>query len=137
MNTMSFSISIALLFGRIIFGIYWINTAYGHLWKAGGLVGYTQSKGVKSASMAKLAVYGTGLLALVGGLTILLGYRPHYGVACIVVFLLGVSYKIHDYWNAQDPAQKMSERVNFMKNMALLGATLMLLAIAQPWPFSL
>ena len=32
---------------------------------------------------------------------------------------------------------KMSERVNFTKNMALLGAALILLAVPQPWTVSL
>jgi hypothetical protein len=32
---------------------------------------------------------------------------------------------------------KIGERVNFLKNGALLGATLMLFALPQPWPVSL
>jgi len=32
---------------------------------------------------------------------------------------------------------KMIEMVNFMKNLALMGAALMMLAIPQPWPLSL
>ena len=127
----------AILLGRIIFGLYWLETAYNHLFKAGGLIGYTQSKGgIKSVGMAKLAVYGTGILALIGGLSIIFGYRPHYGIAALVIFLLGVTYKMHAYWKVQDPMQKMGERVNFMKNVALLGALLMMLAITQPWAFS-
>jgi len=31
----------------------------------------------------------------------------------------------------------MMEQVQFMKNMAILGAILMLLAIPTPWPMSL
>jgi hypothetical protein len=30
----------------------------------------------------------------------------------------------------------MSEMVNFTKNVALIGYTLMIVAIPQPWPFS-
>ena len=130
-------ITAAFLIGRLILGIYWLQTAYNHLVKGAGLVGYTQSKGVKSAGTAKLAVYGTGLLALIGGLSILLGYHPHYGIAALVIFLLGVSFKIHDYWNVQDPMAKMNERINFMKNVALIGAILAMAAIAEPWAFSI
>jgi hypothetical protein len=32
---------------------------------------------------------------------------------------------------------KMGDMVNFTKNVALLGSSLMFLAIPQPWPFSL
>jgi hypothetical protein len=31
----------------------------------------------------------------------------------------------------------MAEMVNFMKNLALVGAALMLLFVSQPWPESL
>jgi hypothetical protein len=31
--------------------------------------------------------------------------------------------------------QRMSETVNFTKNVALIGSTLMFLAIPQPWPY--
>jgi putative oxidoreductase len=124
------------LIGRLIFGLYWLNAAYNHLFKSAGMIGYTQSKGM-SAGTAKLAVFGTGLLALIGGASIILGYHPHYGMACIVIFLLGVTWKMHSYWNDTDPMQKMSNRVQFQKNIALLGATLMMFAITQPWAFSI
>jgi uncharacterized membrane protein YphA (DoxX/SURF4 family) len=128
--------AIAFLIGRIILGIYWLQTAYNHLFKSTGLIGYTQSKGIKSASAAKLAVWGTGILALIGGLSIILGIHPHYGIACLVIFLVGVSFKMHAYWKIQDPMQKMGERVNFTKNMALAAAILALVAVSQPWVYS-
>jgi hypothetical protein len=30
----------------------------------------------------------------------------------------------------------MAQQVNFLKNLALLGSTLMFLAIPRPWPYS-
>jgi hypothetical protein len=36
-----------------------------------------------------------------------------------------------------DPMAKMNEQINFMKNVALLGAALAMAAIPQPWPISL
>ncbi|MDE2037816.1 MAG: DoxX family membrane protein [Patescibacteria group bacterium] len=126
--------TIAFLIGRIIFGLYWLEVAYGHLFKSAGLIGYAQSKGVKSP---KLAVFGSGVLALIGGATMILGTYPGVGVIAIVLFLLGVSFRIHPYWKTADPMAKMGERINFNKNMAILAAALMFLAIAMPWPYSL
>lgn len=125
----------AFLLGRIIFGFYWLNNAYAHLFKSPGPIGYAQSKGI-SPGTAKLAVLGTGILMLIGGLSMLLGYQPAFGIACLIIFLVGVSFKMHDYWNVADPMQKMGQRINFHKNMALIGALLMMLAIAEPWPLS-
>lgn len=126
--------AIAFLIGRIVFGAYWLHAAYGHLVHPGGMVGYAQSKGVKSP---KLAIVGTGLLALLGGLSILLGAWPVVGVALLVIFLVGVSFKMHAFWSATDPMAKMGDSINFWKNMALVGALLMFLAIPQPWLYSL
>jgi hypothetical protein len=35
---------------------------------------------------------------------------------------------MHAFWKVQDPTVKMGEMVNFMKNIALLGAVLIFLA---------
>jgi uncharacterized membrane protein YphA (DoxX/SURF4 family) len=72
-----------------------------------------------------------------GGASLLLGYHPTIGAAVLVVFLLGVSFGIHNFWAIQEPQAKMMEMGNFMKNMGLLGLVLMTVAIPRPWPMSL
>ena len=67
----------------------------------------------------------------------LLGTAPKIGVIALVVFLLGVSFKMHAYWKVQDPSMRMMQKINFDKNMALLGALLMLLMISTPWLYSI
>jgi len=84
-----------------------------------------------------VAVTGTGVLLLLGGFSLLLGYQPIIGIALLIVFLLGVSFNIHNFWSVQDPQMKMAEMVNFLKNMGLIGLLLMLAAIPRPWPLSL
>ncbi|MBI5221628.1 MAG: hypothetical protein HY979_02390 [Candidatus Magasanikbacteria bacterium] len=44
---------------------------------------------------------------------------------------------MHNFWKDTDQNMKMSNYVNFTKNMALLGAALMLLVISTPWAMSL
>jgi uncharacterized membrane protein YphA (DoxX/SURF4 family) len=125
---------ILFFIGRVIFGVYWLGAAYGHLVGYEGTVGYAASKGVPAP---KTAIIVTGLLLLIGGLSILTGYYPTIGIVALVVFLLGVTFKIHAFWKEQDPMMKMSQKIHFQKNIALLGALLMMLAIAQPWMWSL
>ena len=43
---------------------------------------------------------------------------------------------MHNFWAVQDPAQKMNDMINFTKNWALIGYTLIMIAVPQPWPFS-
>src|ERR1035438_2241751 len=72
-----------------------------------------------------------------GGLSLLLGYHPTIGAALLVIFLLGVSFGIHNFWTVQDQQAKQGEMVNFLKNMAILGLLLMTFAIPRPWLMSL
>jgi putative oxidoreductase len=81
-----------------------------------------------------LAVAASGLLILAGGLSIVTGTRPKVGAGLISTFLLGVSPKMHDFWNEQEP-QRTHELVNFTKNMALVGASLIAAAQPEPWPW--
>jgi putative oxidoreductase len=43
---------------------------------------------------------------------------------------------IHDFWNVQDPQQKVNDQINFAKNLALAGATLALAGVDEPWEAS-
>ena len=124
---------IAFLIGRIIVGIYFIYSGIHHFTSLQMMAGYAGSKGVP---MPKIAVPASGALIVIGGLSILLGFRPLIGVIAILLFLLPTTFMMHNFWTVQDPMQKMSEMVNFTKNMALIGCALMFLAIPQPWAYS-
>lgn len=121
------------LLGRIIYGGYFVMASMNHFMHADMMSGYAASKGVKSP---KLAIYFSGLLIFLGGLGILLGVYIQISVLYIVMFLLPVTFTMHNFWKV-DPSMKMAEYVNFTKNMALLGAALMFLAISTPWALSL
>ncbi|HEY4739020.1 MAG: DoxX family protein [Candidatus Acidiferrales bacterium] len=131
MNNIAFY---AFLVGRVIVGGYFLMGGLNHFMKLKMMAGYAKSKGTPAA---ELAVGGTGVLLLLGGVSMLLGYHPTIGAAILVVFLLGVSFGMHNFWAVKDPQAKMNEQVNFMKNMALMGLVLMTLAIGRPWPMSL
>jgi putative oxidoreductase len=44
---------------------------------------------------------------------------------------------MHAFWSDTSAATRMADMVNFTKNIALLGSSLMFLAIPEPWPYSL
>jgi uncharacterized membrane protein YphA (DoxX/SURF4 family) len=126
--------AIAFLIGRIILGVYYLYSAVHHFMGIKMMSVYAASKGVPAP---KLAVGGSGLLLLLGSLSILLGYQPYIGAIMIVVFLVPVAFMMHNFWAVSDPQAKMGERINFMKDIALAASALMFLAIPTPWPFSL
>lgn len=125
---------LAFLAGRALFGGYFVYAGLNHVRNLRAMSGYAAMKKVPQPTVA---VLGTGLLLLGGGLSILLGLYPWIGAAMLSVFFVGVTPKMHDFWTVQDRMQRMGEQVNFLKNVALFGATLMLTALPQPWPYSL
>ena len=121
------------LFGRILVSGFFIMGSLNHF---KGLEMMSKYAASKKVPMPKLAVSLTGLMLLLGGLSILLGVYTLYGIGLLSLFLAGVSFKMHNFW-AVPEKEKMEQQINFTKNMALLGSLLMFLAISQPWTYAL
>lgn len=126
--------NILLLIGRIIFGGYFVYNGINHFIGFARMTQYAKMKGVPFPAVAQGM---TGLMLFLGGLSIVLGIYPFVGVVLLVAFLLPVSLMMHDFWKLEDPQTRMADKINFLRNMAFLGAVLMLLAIPSPWPLSL
>lgn len=125
--------NIVFLVGRIILGGYFLNSGINHFRNLTFMSGYAESKNVP---LPTAAVAGTGLLLLAGGAGIVLGVLPQIAILLLLLFLLPTTLIMHDFWNA-DEDEAMNEQINFMKNFALMGALLMLLAMSGGWPLSL
>jgi putative oxidoreductase len=123
-----------LLVGRLLFGGFFLFSGINHVTAVDSLAGYAGSHGVPSP---ELAVVASGLLILLGGASVVLGVAPRVGLALIVLFLVPVTFVMHAFWSVADAQARMPEMINFMKNMALTGAALGLMAVPLPWPFSL
>jgi len=128
------SMTILFLVGRVLFGGYFVMNGLNHFMKMGMMKGYASSKSVPMASMA---VAITGLMILLGGLGILMGVYIQLSVLLLAIFLVFVTFKMHNFWAVTEPNMKMMEMVNFYKNIALLGAVLMILFIPSPWAYSI
>ncbi len=121
------------LLGRILYGGFFMVSGANHFRHLTTMSGYAASKGVP---YPKVAVALSGLLIFLGGASVAAGFYPSVGLLGIIIFLVPVSFIMHSFWNDTDPVARMSNEVNFKKNMALLGAAVMLLAIPLPWAVS-
>jgi uncharacterized membrane protein YphA (DoxX/SURF4 family) len=117
------------LIGRILFGGYFISSAINHFMDSETMTEYAESKNVP---MPKIAVLGTGALMALGGLGIVLGAFPQLAILLLILFLLPTTVVMHDFWNAEGQEKQM-EMINFTKNIALIGALIMLLTLSTPW----
>lgn len=127
-QTSSVSGSIVLL-GRLFFGLIFVLAGPRHF--AGQTIAYAASQGVPLAS---LVVPFSGALAILGGLSILLGYRARIGAWFIALFLIGVTPMMHNFWAASDPMAHQMQFIMFMKNISMLGGALVISQLgAGPW----
>jgi uncharacterized membrane protein YphA (DoxX/SURF4 family) len=129
---------LVLLIGRVVFSFFFIYSGFNHLTK---LSAYSQYAGASGVPSPTLATAVSGLMLLAGGLSILLGVRPGWGALLIALFLLTAAFTVHKFWGITDPMQAANQAAQFWKNIALLGACLMIYAFAvlNPvrWPYSL
>lgn len=121
---------ILFLVGRLLLGGYFLMMGVTHMMKREMLAGYAASKGVP---MPLPAVLGSGLLLLFGGFGIITGFLVPWALLSLVVFLVPVTFMMHAFWKETDPMKAMPDQVNFMKNLALLGAILIFMAMLNPF----
>ena len=110
-----------VLLGRFLFVLIFVMAGPNHF--SSQTIGYAASQGVPLAS---LAVPFSGVLAIVGGLSILLGYRAKMGAWLIALFLVGVTPLMHKFWGLSDPQASQMQMIMFMKNVSMLGGALLI-----------
>jgi|SRR6185312_12097925 len=112
------------LIGRILFSlIFLMSGLMGHLIGLSGTAAYAASKGLP---MATFLVALSGIIAVLGAISIILGYKAKMGAWLIVVFLIPVTFTMHQFWTVTDPMQYQIAMSLFMKNIGLLGGALMI-----------
>jgi putative oxidoreductase len=75
-----------------------------------------------------VALAGAIALLVAGSLSIISGYRARLGAALLLIFLAAVTYYFHDFWTIADPKLREMQMIQFMKNLAMMGAMLMIVA---------
>jgi putative oxidoreductase len=118
-----------VLLGRLLFALIFLLSGPNHF--TSQTIAYAASQGVPLAS---LAVPVSGILALLGGLSIAIGYRARVGAWLIALFLVAVTPLMHKFWAVSDPMMHLMQFVMFMKNLSMLGAALLISQLgAGPW----
>jgi putative oxidoreductase len=108
-------------FGRLLFSLIFILSSYGHF--TGDLIPIAEGKGVPFAG---IMVPFSGLIALIGGLSVLTGYKTRLGAILLMIFLVPVTFMIHNFWAISDPQEAQMQMIHFMKNLAMLGGVFLI-----------
>lgn len=108
-----------VLIGRILLSFIFILSGFGKLAAIGGTAGYFGSLGIPApTAVAVLA----GLVELLGGLAVLIGFKTRIAAYALAAFSIGSALIAHTDWS------DMMQMISFQKNMALAGGFLVLAA---------
>lgn len=121
-----------LLAGRILLGFLFLYNGYNHFADYEGRVGYSEYKGIPAPSLSVLV---SGALLVLASIGIIVGVFPFVSAAALAVFLVVATPLFHDFWSMSDE-DRQNELNHFLKNVGLLGGTLILLATAsETWTY--
>ncbi|HEY2811720.1 MAG TPA: DoxX family protein [Rhabdochlamydiaceae bacterium] len=110
-----------VLVGRIFYSALFIAGSLGHFKRE--TIDFAALQGVPWAA---ILVPLSGLIGFLGGLSILIGFKARGGAWLIVVFLVPVTLMMHAFWKIDDGGESSLQKIMFMKNLALLGAALLM-----------
>jgi putative oxidoreductase len=110
-----------VLAGRILFALIFVLSTVGHFTKAE--IDMAAAHGVP---LAAIVVPVAGLIGLAGGLSVAAGYRARVGAWLLVLFLVPVTFVMHNFWAVQDPATAQLQQIMFLKNISMLGGAFLI-----------
>ena len=110
-----------VLLGRLLFAAIFLTAGPNNFTKQA--IGYAASQGVPLAS---ILVPISGLVAILGGFSILLGFRAKIGAWLIALFLVPVTFMMHKFWTVTDPIMAQMQMIMFMKNISMLGGAFLI-----------
>ncbi len=108
--------------GRVLFSAIFLMSVPMHFAQA--TFDHASAQGVP---LANVLVPLSGVLELVGAISLIIGYRARFGALLLALFLVPVTLTMHKFWGISDPMQAQMQQIMFMKNVAMFGATLMLM----------
>jgi len=117
-------------FGRALLVLIFLVAVPNHFTQAG--ISYAAQQGVPAPGVL---VPLSGILALLGGVSVAFGLYARLGAILLAVFLIPVTLMMHRFWALADPMQRQLQQVMFLKNLSMLGATFILIYLG-PGPFS-
>lgn len=109
----------AQLLGRAMFSLIFLLSPAKHF--SAQTIAYAASQGVP---LANLLVPASGIMALLGAISIIIGYKVRIGSILLISFLLPITFTIHNFWAISDPIFSELQSAMFMKNIAMMGAAL-------------
>ncbi|ESY40124.1 DoxX family protein [Mesorhizobium sp. RSR380A] len=119
--------STTILLGRILLAAIFLLSGFGKLTAISGTAGYFGAMGLPVPTITAIVV---GLIELLGGLAVLVGFQTRIAAWVLAVFTIASAFVAHTAWADQN------QMIHFLKNVAITGGFL-LLASSGPGAYSI
>lgn len=110
--------------GRAIVPIMFLQSGYGKLTAIERTVAAISSKGLPQPTLLAWLV---AIVEVVGGAMVLVGFKTRYAAFALLIFTAVATYFFHNFWALSGDAVNL-QRIMALKNLAVMGALLMLIA---------
>lgn len=115
--------SIALLIARSLFAVLFIVSGLSKFIDWDQTSQFMASKGMVAIPFFQASA---GILELVGGLALLVGFQTRLVAFALFLFLIPTTTIFHDFWNSTTPEEEILQQMHFLKNLAIMGGLLAL-----------
>ncbi|AEH89555.1 DoxX family protein [Mesorhizobium opportunistum] len=109
--------SVTILLGRILLAVIFLLSGFGKLAAISGTAGYFGALGLPLPTVTAVIV---GLIELLGGLAILVGFQTRIAAWVLAIFTVATGLVAHTGWADQ------MQMIQFLKNLAITGGFLLL-----------
>lgn len=116
--------SLPVVAARVLLSLIFVMAGFSKLTGLAGTTAYIASKGLP---MPAVLAVGSGLLELLAGLAVAVGFKARISAGALAAFTLLASVMFHNFW-AMPAEQVMVNQLMFMKNLAIIGGLLLIVA---------
>lgn len=116
------------LVGRVMISMIFLMSGMGKVFQFEAQVGYATSQGVP---MASVAIALSAIIEIAAVVMIVVGYKARLGAAALFLWMIPVSFMMHAFWTIADPMAMQINMIMFMKNLAMMGAMLMIMSFGS------
>jgi putative oxidoreductase len=117
--------NLAALLGRNLLAAVFVLSGINKLGNFAGTAAFMSSAGLP---LAELLLVTTIAIELVCGLMLVIGWQTRFAALVLLLFMIPVTAIFHNPWAATDAALAQQQMIHFLKNIAIMGGLLNVLA---------
>ena len=107
------------LLGRVLLGLIFVMSGINKITGFEGTQQYMASKGMPATAVL---LVGAIVVEVLGGLSVIVGYKGRLGAAALVLFLIPATLIFHTNFAEQ------TQMIMFLKNLSIMGGLLIVMA---------